>query len=308
MNKNLDHASQCNRKAKAVIVCGPTASGKTGYAHSLALDYIESGTPAEIVNCDSMQIYRQIPIVTASPEKELCNQLPYHLYNFKSIEKDFSVAEYVDLATDKIQNIVLKGALPIIVGGTGMYVSALIDGINHIPSINPEVRAQVRDMHSKIGSEKLHEELSKYDEVSACKLNKGDSQRIMRALEVIMHTGKSICEFQNQTKTPPMPNINFQVIMLSPPRELLYENCNSRLIEMFNNGAIEEIDAILKSGIEFGASAAKALAIPQIISYLHGNITKSEALEIASAKTRQYAKRQTTWFNNQITDVSLRIQ
>lgn len=297
----MDIQSRYNANSqKAIIICGPTASGKTAYAHSLALSKVSKGEPSAIVNCDSMQIYQQIPIITASPEQEMKQQLPYHLYNFKSIEQDFSVAEYLELATAEIRKIISTDQLPIIVGGTGMYVSALLNGINNIPSIDGKIRNYVRDIYAKEGTAPLYSELLEKDPIAAQKLNSGDSQRIMRALEVMLQTGKSIFEFQQQKTTSPMPEITFETIMLAPSRKFLYEMCNHRLSQMFNNGAIEEIESILKSSKQFGSSASKALAIPQIILYLQGKISKSEALKIASAKTRQYAKRQTTWFNNQI--------
>ena len=183
-----------------------------------------------------------------------------------------------------------------------MYVSALLGGINIIPDTPPEIRQRVRDTYEQRGVKEIYSQLSSLDPACANKLSEGDSQRIMRALEVVIHSGKSILEFQQMAKKKPLPEVDFQVVMLLPARDFLYQMCNSRLASMFDHGAIEEIEAILQSDIKFGISAGKALAVPQIISYLQGDISKAEALEIASAKTRQYAKRQTTWFKHQISD------
>lgn len=270
---------------KAVIVCGPTASGKTMYAHNLAKLY-----DGEVVNIDSMQVYKQIPLITASPSDQLKSELQYHLYNFKDVKETFSVAEYCSLAAKTIRTISDSKKLPIIVGGTGMYISALTKGFNEIPEISPEIRSFVRNQTNS------YQELEELDPAAAATIFPGDSQRTKRALEVFLQTNKSILDFQKAPPVQPLPEFEFTVILLLPSRDFLYKSCDERLIELFANGAIEEVASIE----EFGTLAAKALGISQITSYLKGQITISEAIETASAKTRQYAKRQTTWFNHQI--------
>lgn len=280
---------------KAVIICGPTASGKTAYAHEFAKQHA-----GEIVNCDSMQVYQQIPIITASPSNELILELPYHLYNFKDVSEEFSVAEYCIVAAQKIREISSRGNLPVIVGGTGMYINALIDGLNQIPNISLEIRAYVRNLHLKLGNEKFHAELASLDPIAGLRLNIGDTHRTIRAYEVIKQTGKSIYEFQAAEKVKSLPEYEFEIILLRPDRNFLYENCNKRLAYMFQNGAIEEIKNIINDNHHLGFTASKALGLSQIKDFLAGKISYEQALELAANKTRQYAKRQTTWFKHQI--------
>lgn len=284
-------------KKKALIICGPTASGKTDYAHRLGL---RQKGGAHIVNCDSMQVYKQLPIITASPEEKLRKELPYHLYNYKDISEDFSVAAYIKKADEVIRKTANDGALPIIVGGTGMYISALLKGINYVPDIDEEIRAMVRNQCQGTKNDSLHTQLQAVDPRVAARLHPGDSQRIMRALEVFLQTGKSIAEFQQQEPVNLLADFDFKVIILQPSRDLLYKMCNKRLEKMFACGVVDEVKSILLSGAKFGQSSSKALGVAQILSYLKGEMSKKEALTVAATKTRQYAKRQTTWFAHQI--------
>ncbi len=281
---------------KAVIICGPTASGKTNFAHQFALRH-----GGEIINADSMQIYRQIPIITASPTLELKEELPYYLYNFIDASEEFSVAKYIEHASNIIKQVSNRGALPIIVGGSGMYISMLINGVSNIPNIEESVRVNARLLHQKIGAYEFFNKLHIADPQVASVLNMGDTQRVIRAYEVFMQTGKSIMHFQQQ-KILPLPDINFRVILLLPIRKFLYDTCNNRLAQLFKTGAIEEVKTLFEQYPDLATSSSKALGIAEIILYLKDEITKDKALELASAKTRQYAKRQCTWFNNQITD------
>ena len=286
---------------KALVICGPTASGKTDYAHLNARKY-----NGEIINCDSMQVYKQIPIITASPDMTLKKEISYHLYNCVDISEDFSVAKYTKLAENSIRATLKRGKLPIIVGGSGMYVNALLNGINSIPDISGDIRQQVRNAGEINGSEYIYDLLKEIDPKGARRLNPGDSQRVMRAYEIVLQTNKSILEFQKSTPTPLLPDVEFEVVMLLPERNFLYDTCNKRLKDMFVNGAIEEIAGLIKNPDMYKRLVSiKALGILQIIDYLEGKITKEKALEIASTKTRQYAKRQITWFKNQIVNKTI---
>jgi len=281
---------------KAIIICGATASGKTDFAHKMAL---RNG--GEIVGADAMQLYRQIPIITASPSSELKNELPYHLYNFQNIDEEFSAAKYVIYASNAIRKIHDLGKSPIIVGGSGMYINMLINGYSNIPDIAPDVRDDTRKLFNKIGLEDFLKKLKEIDFKISQTNHISDPQRAIRAYEVIRQTGKSIISFQEEDNIKPLPEFAFDIILLSPERNFLYEMCNMRLVYMFNNGAIEEVEAIYKEyGEDLQTSAMKALGISEIISYIKGDITKDDALFLASRKTRQYAKRQNTWFNNQV--------
>ncbi len=280
---------------KAIIICGPTASGKTNFAHELA--HKNNG---EIVNADSMQIYQQLPIITASPSQKLKQDLPYHLYNFLNIDTEFSAAKYATSASLTIWEISNRGKLPIIVGGSGMYINMLIYGFSSIPDINHEIRSNARLLHKELGSGAFFDLLKAIDLEVAKTLNVGDTQRVLRAYEVIKQSGKSILYYQAQENILPLPDFDFEVIVLMPERSFLYETCNNRFLALLKEGAIEEIRAVHQQYNKLNTTAMKALGVAEIISYIKGEITKQKAIDLATAKTRQYAKRQCTWFNNQI--------
>ncbi|GAB4163044.1 MAG: tRNA (adenosine(37)-N6)-dimethylallyltransferase MiaA [Rickettsiaceae bacterium] len=281
---------------KAVIVCGPTASGKTLFAHEFAKKY-----GGEIINADSMQIYKQLPIITASPSDELKHELPYHLYNFQDIDKEFSATKYTDIASETISEIDRKECLPVIVGGSGMYINMLIYGYNSMPVIESEIRFKARSLHKDLGAKDFFQKLKEIDPQITQILNVGDTQRVIRAYEVALQTGKSILHFQQQDNTLPLPGFSFEVILLLPERRLLYELCNKRFLQLFEqDGAVEEVKAVYAKYGDLRSSAMKALGVEEIIAYINGKISKQAAIELASTKTRQYAKRQCTWFTNQI--------
>lgn len=280
---------------KAIVVCGPTASGKTDLAHELAIQ-----NNGEIVNCDSMQVYKQLPIITASPSIKLQSEISYHLYNFLDISHEYSVAQYIADATKIIREIRSRNKLPVIVGGSGMYVNALIYGMNKIPNILPRIRQNTRELFSTLGNELFFKELCVLDPKSAVKFKESDSQRIIRAYEVISETGRSIVDFQMEENIKPLPEFEFEITLVMPERNVLYANCNKRVHILFEQGAIEEIKTLVESKVFFSSSAKKALGVSQIIDYLHGIISLEKAIEMTQIKTRQYAKRQSTWFKHQL--------
>lgn len=279
---------------KVIIVCGPTASGKTQFAHLIAKNH-----NGEIVNADSMQLYKSLPIITSSPSRELKNELPYHLYNFLDVNYECSVAKYAQLAAEKIKEISTRKKLSVLVGGSGMYINSLIKGFSYIPDIEPEVRTKVRSLQASLGSNDFFELLKKSDPEIARVLNAQDSQRVARAYEVFLQTGKSILYYQ-KSNIKLLEGFSFKVILLLPNRQFLYSMCNNRLEQMFKNGAIEEVKSLLNERGNINSSAMKSLGVKEIISYLEKRISKGEALEIAQTRTRQYAKRQVTWFKNQL--------
>ena len=280
---------------KVIIICGPTASGKTNLAHRIACK-----NNGEIVNADSMQLYKQLPIITASPGQKLKSELPYHLYNFQDINKELSATKYVGMAADVIQKIFENGRLPIAVGGSGMYISMLTNGYSKIPDIDINIRLNARSLHKVVGMESFFAELKKLDPEVAKILNVSDTQRTIRAYEVIKQTGKSILDFQKEENYKPLSDFQFKIILLLPERNFLYETCNQRLKKLFDLGGVEEVELAYKTFGEIQTTAMKALGVCEIIQYIKGKISLSQAMELASAKTRQYAKRQTTWFKNQI--------
>ncbi len=284
-----------NNANRAIIVCGPTASSKTEFAHHLALH-----NKGDIVNADSMQIYKQLPIITASPEEELRNEIPYHLYNFQDVDKEFSAVKYAEAASNTIKTIAQNKALPVIVGGSGMYINMLVNGYSAIPNIQDDIRTNARNLYKQIGADEFFQGLKKLDPNITKILNVADRQRVTRAYEVFKQTGKSILDFQSQDNIKHLSGVDFQIFFLSPERKFLYETCNLRLKKLFDCGAIEEVENMYKHYGDLQTSAMKALGVAEIISYIKGDITLDAAIELASAKTRQYAKRQTTWFNHQL--------
>lgn len=288
------------QKQKAVIICGPTASGKTNFAHHVA-----KNNNGEIINADSMQIYKQLPIITASPSKTLKEELPYHMYNFCDVDQEFSAAKYVQKANQVIRTISDNNKLPIIIGGTGMYISMLVNGYSAIPDIDQSIRNEARNLHQSIGSEEFFKRLEAIDPKSALKLNSADSQRVIRAYEVVTQTGKSILDFQEEGNIKLLADFEFEIIFLLPERKFLYQTCNNRLQYLFDNGAIEEVEELHKKYGDLKTSAMKALGVSEIISYLKNDITMETAIDLASAKTRQYAKRQITWFRNQLKSTNI---
>tara|TARA_B110000503_G_scaffold142948_1_gene241768 strand:+ start:4219 stop:5151 length:933 start_codon:yes stop_codon:yes gene_type:complete len=283
-----------NHANRAIIICGPTASGKTEFAHKIALK-----NNGEIVNADSMQLYKQLPIITASPEEYLKNELPYHLYNFQDVDKEFSATKYVIAATKAIKQITQRNKLPVIVGGSGMYINMLINGYSAIPDIEDNIRISARNLHTQIGQEAFFQLLQELDPQITTILNVGDTHRIIRAYEVITQTGKSILHFQAQNNIIPLPNFSFDIFCLLPERKFLYQTCNARLIKLFDNGIIE-VESLYNNYKDLQTSAMKALGVSEIIAYIKGALTRQEAIELASTRTRQYAKRQITWFKNQL--------
>lgn len=276
-----------------IIICGPTASGKSTFAMEMAKS--QNGA---IINADSMQIYKEIPVLTASPSKEDKNTIPHHLYNYISLQSDFSVAKYMKDAFAKIKEVEASGLLPIVVGGTGLYIHALIKGINNIPDIDSDVRTKTESMIDSLGKEEFHSILSKVDPDSASKIKIGDRQRMIRAYEVWMQTGKTIKSFQDENTEAPLKDYNISIIMLSPERGFLYKRCDERFRKLVDNGGLEEVKALM----QYEDINTNALGFKELKSHSLGEISLEDAIILAQNKTRQYAKRQLTWFNNQIAD------
>jgi len=280
---------------EVLVICGPTGCGKTDFTHKLAFD-----KNCEIVNCDSMQIYSEIPILTASPSDSLKSQVPYHLYNFQSVATDFSLAKFTQLAADQIYQISARRNLPIIVGGTGMYINALLYGYNNIPEISDKIRKEIRALHSDIEQENFFKLLVQQDPSIITKISPNDTQRSLRAYEVYKQTGQSIFTFQNEKNILPLEGFDFKIIFLNPARDLLYNICNRRLIDIFNNGAIEEAKNLKENFMPIDTPAAKAIGVKELLSYLNGECSFADSLAVAQQRTRNYAKRQITWFKHQL--------
>lgn len=281
------------------IVCGPTASGKSTYAMTLAAQ--NNGV---IINCDSLQIYDGLPILTAQPTIEDKNSIPHELYGKLHPNEPCSAGNWREMAILTIKKTLSNNQTPIICGGSGLYIKALIDGLSPMPDITDETRQKVEEMYKESGAQGLHEELAKQDPVMAARLHPNHSARLMRAMEMIIQTGTSLAEWQEKPREKPPEDWKFEVHKIMPPREELYNNCNTRFEKMLNAGALEEVEKFTEklenSLIKQGAPLTKALGYEHLRDYIKGLISREEAIEKSQTQTRHYAKKQVTWFRHQI--------
>jgi len=277
------------RKKKVILLAGPTASGKSEIAIKLA-----SLIKGEIINADSMQIYKEISILTSKPNLQDTNIIKHHLYGFVSVKKKFSTGHWLKIVVKKIKEIWKKGKTPIVVGGTGLYFKALTDGLVKIPDIPSNLRRQIRRLHKQIGQKKFFIKLVKIDPLSKKFVSPTDTQRSMRAYEVKKFTNKSLFKFKKKTKVNFNNNI-FKKFFVNIPKDVLHKKIEKRVEKMFNEGAVEEVKKFYKLKVNRELSANKVIGIKEIRDYLFGKITLIETKELIKQKTRQYAKRQFTW-------------
>ena len=278
------------------MIYGPTASGKSDFAIKLA-----KKIKGEIINADSMQIYKDLKILTARPLRKNCQKIKHHLYGFQNGNKFFSTGDWLKLATKKIQDIKRRKKIPILVGGTGLYFKALVEGLVKIPNIPLVFRNKVRKLQKEIGQQKFYEKLLKIDPLLIDKIKSTDSQRSIRAYEVKIITKKSIIKWYEDTK-PDFKKRDFYKLIINYPRLDLIQRINARTIEMFKNGATLEVKSFLKSKIPNERSISKAIGVSEIKEYLKKKTHKERVIEKISIKTRQYAKRQNTWGRGNMSD------
>lgn len=287
------------KKRTVLVLGGPTASGKSGLALFAARKY--NGT---IINADSMQVYRALPLLTAQPSPEDLGHAPHRLYGFLEPTDGCSAARWKGLALDEINKAHEDHRLPIIVGGTGFYIKTLLNGISPIPEVGAEIRAAVAKRQQEMGNPAFHAELQRLDPDMAESLDPFNTQRLVRAREVLEATGRSLAYWQSLPREQPPPHLHFIVVKLLPPREQLYRQCNSRFETMLQQGAVEEARAFLSQitagRIPADVPLAKALGYPELSSWLSGDTTREAACIAAQQATRNYAKRQVTWFRHQI--------
>ncbi|WP_262696149.1 tRNA (adenosine(37)-N6)-dimethylallyltransferase MiaA [Kordiimonas aquimaris] len=286
---------------RALFIAGPTASGKS--ALSLQAADVLDGI---IINADSMQVYKELPVLTACPSADDEKKTPHRLYRFLNADQVCSAAFWADKAMEEIESAWLQNKTPIVVGGTGMYFKILIDGIAKIPDIPHVVRRAVRQQCEEEGSKVLHGELSQYDTLTAARLPEGDSQRICRAVEVYRATGIALSVWQQDTPPGPMTELDKQggltKVILSPDRDVLYDRCNRRFDQMITQGALDEVRSLDSQQLPHDLPVMRALGVPSLIAYLRGQLHMDEALNDAKMQTRRFAKRQLTWFRNQFSD------
>lgn len=280
-------------KANVLCIVGPTAVGKTDFAISIAKE-IEG----EIINADSMQIYKYMDIGTAKPSKEQLSEVPHHLIDIKYPDEEFNVKEYLKLAEETISQILNKNSYPIIAGGTGLYIKALLYGIFDSPSRNDAIRSELQQKIMTYGLESLYETLSKVDPVSTKKIHHNDEKRIIRALEVYKLTGKPISTLQKEQAEHFKPKFNYNIIGINEKRDLIYERIEKRCDKMFELGFIDEVKALRSRGYHSDLQSMKAIGYSHIHKYLDGEIEFDEMRRLFKRDSRRYAKRQLTLFRS----------
>ncbi len=281
-------------KSKIILIAGPTASGKSEFAVKIA-----KKINGEIINADSMQVYKQLKILTARPNQKNQKKIKHHLYGFQNVNKEFSTGVWLKLAFKKIKEIQKKNRVPILVGGTGLYFKALTDGLVKIPNIPLKTRNEVRFMQKKIGQEKFYKKLIKLDSLAINKIDPNDVQRSIRAYEIKKYTKISMYKWFQKTKKFFNKDI-FLRFYIDFNREKLIERISSRVEKMFKNGAIKEVQRFNKLIIKKENSANKVIGVQEISKYLNGEIGLLETKKQILIKTRQYAKRQATWARGQM--------
>lgn len=289
-----------NLESKSVVViAGPTASGKSSLALKLAHDY--NGV---IINADASQIYKGIPIISAAPTKEDKQQVEHLLYGVFEPNKKGSVTEWLKLAVEAIKNVWEKGNLPIVVGGTGFYIESLIKGVSPIPETKIEIKEKVRLIYEHGGVSEVYKTLKEYDKKGSLRVNPNDTTRVRRALEIFLDTGKSIDEWFAEPLVNYLPAADFKIITMLPQLKDLEDKCSLRFDLMIKSGAMEEVINLRKLNLDRDIPVMKAIGVPELLDYLDGKLSEEEAIYLAKLHTRQYAKRQLTWFRNRLKDIS----
>jgi tRNA dimethylallyltransferase len=275
---------------KAVLIAGPTASGKSGAGLELAARF--GGT---IINADSMQVYRELRLLTARPSEADEARVPHRLYGTVSAAHAYSVGRWLGDVGSAMAEAHKEGRLPILVGGTGLYFKALTEGLAPVPDIPAEIRSYWRERSEQLGRDALHAELAARDPAMAARLGPADPQRIVRALEVIDATGVSLAEWQGGNAAPLLGAGDALRLVIAPEREPLYATIDARFDRMIEDGALDEVRALLGLELDPGLPAMRAHGVRELAAYLSGALTREEAVAQAKTESRRYAKRQMTW-------------
>ncbi len=278
-----------------LVVAGPTASGKSALAMDLAVEF-----GGIIINADSMQVYEELRILTARPSEADERRAPHRLYGMLSASQSCSVAHWRDLAVQEITDAHAAGRLPVVTGGTGMYIRALMQGLATIPPVPPGIRMEVQNLYDKEGGEAALQALAGVDLETAARLSPGDRQRVIRALEVYRATGETLSYWLSAGNQGALIGVDFQALVLQPPRDALYQQIDARFVQMLDQGALDEVRALLALGLDPELPAMKAVGVRELAACLDGKMSREEAVSAAQQASRNYAKRQLTWFRNQI--------
>ena len=281
---------------KIILLSGPTASGKT----KLAI-YLAKKINGEIINADSMQVYKDFQILSSRPSKNELRLAKHHLYGFQSSGALFSTGKWLKLVKKKIDSIIKKGKVPILVGGTGLYFKAITDGISKIPNIKPFDRDRIRNLHKRIGQQKFYEKLIKLDFLSKKKILPTDTQRTLRAYEVKKYTKKSIYDWAKKTK-PLFSNFEIKKFFINTPKSRLLKNIDLRTKSMIEKKCINEVIKFKKKRLKKSLSSNRIIGVQEIQRFLKGEFDQKGLIELMNIKTRQYAKRQKTWSRAHMSD------
>jgi tRNA dimethylallyltransferase len=273
-----------------VVIAGPTASGKSALALALAQQI-----GGVIVNADSAQIYRDLRVLSAAPRDDEADLAEHRLYGVRDGALPCSAADWAAMARREIDDVHASGRTPIVVGGTGLYLRTLLEGIAPVPAIDPEVRARVRGAPVVENRAKLQA----LDPSAAERLNAGDTTRINRALEVVLSSGRTLAEWQHQREGGIAADVNLRPLVLLPPRKWLYARCDERFSRMIDEGAVAEVEALLARQLNPSLPVMRAIGVPELGAYLLGTSSLDEAIAAGKQATRRYAKRQYTWFAHQ---------
>ena len=283
-------------KSKIILISGPTASGKSNFAIKLA-----KKVKGEIINADSMQVYKELRILTARPFEKDYKKIKHHLYGFQSVKKKFSTGKWLKLVSEKISIIKKKNKVPILVGGTGLYFKVLTEGLVKIPNIPFKYRNKIRNLQKKLDQKKFYKKLIKLDPLIYKKINSTDVQRSVRAYEIKSYTGKSIIEWFKNTKSI-FKDKDFVKIYIDFPRQDLIDKISKRVDKMFKLGAIKEVEEFLKLKVGKESTSNNVIGINEISDFIRKKTDLRQAKEKITIKTRQYAKRQTTWARGQMSN------
>lgn len=283
-------------KRKAVLIAGPTASGKSALAIALAQRF-----GGVVINADSMQVYRDLAIITARPDAADLAAAPHRLYGTVDGAVNFSVARWLDAALAEIDAAAAEGLLPIVIGGTGLYFKALTQGLSDIPAVPDEVRRRLRAEAEGLSAPALHDRLHALDPETAARLRPNDPQRVLRALEVFVATGRPLAHWQADGRgPPPLPTASCRAVFLGVDRSALRRRIDERFTAMIAAGALAEVEALARRKLDPALPVMRAHGVPGLIAHLQGRLSLTEAIAKGQADTRAYAKRQETWFRHQM--------
>ncbi len=276
---------------KVIVIAGPTATGKTALSVKIAKDF-----DGEVVSADSIQIYKKLDIGSAKPSTDEMQGIPHHLMDFLEPDGEFSVADYVKCAKEKIDDILSRGKVPVVTGGTGLYISSLVDNVSFSESDkNEELREKLKQELEEKGAEFMHARLKAIDPESAEAIHPNNTKRVLRAIEIFETTGKTRTQQEEVSKLTKSP-YDFCLIGLTCDRELLYERINKRVDIMKDSGLFDEVRGLLDSGISPDAQSMQGIGYKEVVMALSGEVAEDESIELIKKNSRNYAKRQLTWF------------